>query len=556
MLKLSQIALLVALLALPAQVWAQNEGQDKLDEAAGLKIDAKTPDELKKVIRLCEEAIKAGLDEGNKALADQVLAAAALQRAQMMVQQLPRVANNPGAVRRLRDETMSDLDKALSANPKLVEALLLKTRLEALPGGSRENALKTITKAIELLKDKPVDQATAYILRAGLQENTNEKLADLQKAIEADSTNSDAWQARVAVLLTNGKLEEAVADAGKLLEKDPDNMFALEAAITALFQLKKFDEAVKLLTARIEKTPKNGPIYRARARAYIVQEKVDEALVDVNKAIELDPKDAESMLLRSRLYFSKGEVEKASRDVSDALAIAPDAVDGVAMRSLVASQEGRFADAIVDMEMLIRFDPTNISWIIQLGSLYQADKRPRLAIKLFDELLKQKPQEWRAHRVRGDAKLSINDHAGAIADYEAALKIIEAMDSKKIEEEDIDYSGLLNNLAWVLSTSPQDSVRDGKRSLELGLKACEATEYKKAHILSTLAACYAETGDFENARKWSEKAVELGAEEDNEQLEQLKKELEGYKADKPWREEQKTEENKKPLNPSGGAIET
>ncbi len=556
MLKLSQIALLVALLALPAQVWAQNEGQDKLDEAAGLKIDAKTPDELKKVIRLCEEAIKAGLDEGNKALADQVLAAAALQRAQMMVQQLPRVANNPGAVRRLRDETMSDLDKALSANPKLVEALLLKTRLEALPGGSRENALKTITKAIELLKDKPVDQATAYILRAGLQENTNEKLADLQKAIEADSTNSDAWQARVAVLLTNGKLEEAVADAGKLLEKDPDNMFALEAAITALFQLKKFDEAVKLLTARIEKTPKNGPIYRARARAYIVQEKVDEALADVNKAIELDPKDAESMLLRSRLYFSKGEVEKASRDVSDALAIAPDAVDGVAMRSLVASQEGRFADAIVDMEMLIRFDPTNISWIIQLGSLYQADKRPRLAIKLFDELLKQKPQEWRAHRVRGDAKLSINDHAGAIADYEAALKIIEAMDSKKIEEEDIDYSGLLNNLAWVLSTSPQDSVRDGKRSLELGLKACEATEYKKAHILSTLAACYAETGDFENARKWSEKAVELGAEEDNEQLEQLKKELEGYKADKPWREEQKTEENKKPLNPSGGAIET
>ncbi len=556
MLKLSQIALLVALLALPAQVWAQNEGQDKLDEAAGLKIDAKTPDELKKVIRLCEEAIKAGLDEGNKALADQVLAAAALQRAQMMVQQLPRVANNPGAVRRLRDETMSDLDRALSANPKLVEALLLKTRLEALPGGSRENALKTITKAIELLKDKPVDQATAYILRAGLQENTNEKLADLQKAIEADSTNSDAWQARVAVLLTNGKLEEAVADAGKLLEKDPDNMFALEAAITALFQLKKFDEAVKLLTARIEKTPKNGPIYRARARAYIVQEKVDEALADVNKAIELDPKDAESMLLRSRLYFSKGEVEKASRDVSDALAIAPDAVDGVAMRSLVASQEGRFADAIVDMEMLIRFDPTNISWIIQLGSLYQADKRPRLAIKLFDELLKQKPQEWRAHRVRGDAKLSINDHAGAIADYEAALKIIEAMDAKKIEEEDIDYSGLLNNLAWVLSTSPQDSVRDGKRSLELGLKACEATEYKKAHILSTLAACYAETGDFENARKWSEKAVELGAEEDNEQLEQLKKELEGYKADKPWREEQKTEENKKPLNPSGGAIET
>ncbi len=555
MLKLSQIALLVGLLALPGIAWAQNEGQDKLDEAAALKIEAKTPDELKKVIKLCEEAIKAGLDEGNKALADQVLAAAAFQRAQMMVQQLPRVANNPGAVRRLRDETMADLDRALVANPTLIEALLLKTRLETLPGGNRENAIKTVTKAIELLKDKPVDQATAYLLRAGLQESMDEKLNDLQKAIEADSTNSDAWQARVAILLANGKLEEAVADAGKLLEKDPENMFALEAAVTAMFQLKKFDEAVTLLTSRIEKSPKNGAIYRARARAYIVKEEVDKALEDVNKAIELDPKDAESMLLRSRLYFSKGEVEKASRDVSDALAIAPGAVDGVAMRSLVASQEGRFADAITDLETLVRFDPTNTRWIIQLGSLYQADKRPRLAIKLFDELLKQKPQEWRAQRVRGDAKLSINDHAGAIADYEAALKIIEGMDKKQLEEEDVDFSGLLNNLAWVLSTSPQDAVRDGKRSLELGLKACEATEYKQAHILSTLAACYAELGDFENARKWSEKAVELGSKEDNEQLEQLKKELEGYKENKPWREEQKTEENKKPLN-AGGVIET
>ena len=555
MLKLSQIALLIALMAMPGVGWAQNEGQDKLDEAASLKIEAKTPDELKKVVRLCEEAIKAGLDEGNQSLANQVLAAAAFQRAQMMIQQLPRVASNPGAVKRLRDETMSDLDKALGANPDLVEALVLKTQLEALPGGSRENAMKTITKAIELLKDKPVDQAKAYLMRSDLQENTDEKLSDLQKAIEADSMNALAWRTRVAVLLTTGKLEEAVADASKLLEKEPDNMFALEAAVTALFQLKKLDEAVTLLTVRIEKTPKNGPIYRARARAYIVKEELDKAMEDVNKAIELDPKDAESMLLRSRLYFSRGEVEKASRDVSDALAIAPDAVDGVAMRSLVASQEGRFADAITDLEMLVRFDPSNTRWIIQLGSLYQADKRPRKAIKLFDELLKQHPEEWRAQRVRGDAKLSINDHAGAIADYEGALKIIEKMDKKQIEEEDIDFSGLLNNLAWVLSTSPQDAVRDGKRSLELGLKACEATEYKQAHIVSTLAACYAETGDFENARKWSEKAVELGAEEDSEQLDQLKKELENYKADKPWREEQKTEENNKPIN-AGGTIET
>ena len=74
-------------------------------------------------------------------------------------------------------------------------------------------------------------------------------------------------------------------------------------------------------------------------------------------------------------------------------------------------------------------------------------------------------------------------------------------------EEDDEH--LLNNFAWVLATSPDDEFRDGKRAVELATKAAEQTNYETPHILSTLAAAYAETGDFENAKKWSAKAVEL-----------------------------------------------
>jgi hypothetical protein len=70
-----------------------------------------------------------------------------------------------------------------------------------------------------------------------------------------------------------------------------------------------------------------------------------------------------------------------------------------------------------------------------------------------------------------------------------------------------------------------------------------------------LAAAYAETGDFENARKWAAQAVELGRAEGHEQLEQLEKELESYKQEKAWREEQTTEENEKPLA-TGNVIDT
>ena len=107
-------------------------------------------------------------------------------------------------------------------------------------------------------------------------------------------------------------------------------------------------------------------------------------------------------------------------------------------------------------------------------------------------------------------------------------------------------------------------MRDGKRALELGKRACEITDYKAAYILSTYAAGYAENGDWENATKWSSKAVELSkqdlakastAEEKKRQaetLEHLENELESYKQKKPWRERQETEENNSPIRVGRG----
>lgn len=546
-----------------------NAGQAKLDEATALKLNATTPADLGKVIELCEEALKAGIDAGNTRLAKQLIAASAFQRAQLMVQSLPAVANNPNAVRQLRRKTMEELTKAVENNPQLAEAFILMAKLETLPGGDRGAAMNHLNKAIENLQDKPVDQSKAYILRAQLQEGNEERLADLRKAIKADSTNSDAWQMLIGIQLGLGKFQEAVDDAKKLLEKDEGNEIALLAAVEALSSLGKTDEAVELLDARIEKEDKNGMYYRVRAMVYRQKSYTDgisdadrdaanqQALQDLNKAIELDKRDAEALVMRGTLFYELEEFEKANRDISDSLLIRPDSVRGVMMRSMVAAQEGRFADAIADMEMLVRADPRNLDWIRQLASFYQLDKRPRLAIQLLDQLVQTDKQDWAALRLRGDAKLSVNLHQEAVEDYETAItKLEEKRDTLEAEEFKQDYSGLLNNLAWVLATSPKEELRNGKRSVELGLKACEATDYKAAHILSTLAAGYAEVGDFENARKWAAKAVELGKEEGHEQTDQLQKELESYEKDKPWREEQDTEENEKPLAAPSDTIDT
>ena len=138
--------------------------------------------------------------------------------------------------------------------------------------------------------------------------------------------------------------------------------------------------------------------------------------------------------------------------------------------------------------------------------------------------------------------MSIGKHAEAIADFEILLK------------QKPDDDNILNNFAWVLATSPDDKLRDGQRAIKLATKACEVTEYKKAHILSTLAAAYAETGDFETATKWSGKAVEMGVKE-KEVDDQLKKELESYQQKKPWRERQTIEEKADPVQPRRSDFE-
>jgi hypothetical protein len=56
-----------------------------------------------------------------------------------------------------------------------------------------------------------------------------------------------------------------------------------------------------------------------------------------------------------------------------------------------------------------------------------------------------------------------------------------------------------NNLAWFWATCPNAQYRDGKKAVDLATKACEITGWKYAELLGTLAAAYAEAGDFDSA---------------------------------------------------------
>lgn len=523
-------------------------GQPDLDEAMVQRIDAETPKQLQGVIALLESALVKGLSDQSKSFANKMIASIHLERAQAMVAQL--MQGGGLRARQVRTEAIETLKAAIKSDPELVDAYLLIARLNLLPEGDAQAVIDATTKAIELLADDPQEQSGAYLLRALRQTDDEARVKDVDAAVKANPANAEARKARAVLRMEKSDINGAIEDLKVLLKQDPTNEAVAQVAVEQLVELGRTADALSLLSDALQASPSEG-LYRLRGIIYRAEGKEDEALADFSKALAMQPKDPISLLQRAEISLSRGDVKSAKRDLGEAIRVEPRVVDSVAavrVRCYIAVEEGRLADAINDMNLIVQTNPKDSFWALQLSSLYVQDKRPRKAIELINEILTREPKNVSALRTRADTLLGLGDHAAAIKDYQTALEVgIESSQQK---------SGVLNNLAWVLATSPKDELRNGERSIKFGTEAAELTEFKEPHILSTLAAGYAEKGDFEQAVKWSTKAVELGREIEHNQVEQLEEELESYKESKPWREKQETEENKAPLLSPDDLIDT
>ena len=522
--------LVFLLLGVPgAAVWAANDGQADLDKATEAKLTANTLTDLGEVIRLCESALKKGLNEDNAAFARQLLASTLIQRGSIAAAAVFEGLPANGKWQDFRRVALADLQRAVELDPEQPEALYLIARLNLLPGGDQKGAVQALESASKAANEDAMLRAKILVLQAGVETDLEKKAAYLEEAIRIAPADPTALRTRGLLRATQGKTEEALADFDAALKADPEHAPTLEAKAMVLIQLKRYDEALSALAKVRELEPESVAPLVQEARVHALQENYQAALHNLEQAEKAEPENVGVLLLRATVYQQMEQNDKALADTEKALKLRPGLEPAMRLRAVLLAGSGKFDLAAEQLSELLKDDPKNLESQLQLAMLYQASEKPRKAIELYTEALRQDPKNSFALRGRADSYLSTGEHAKAIADYEKALEVA---------PED---TGVLNNFAWVLATSPVDELRNGKRAIELATKACELTDYKQAHILSTLAAGYAETGDFETARQWSQKAVELG---DEEQKEPLTKELESYKAEKPWRERQTAPEEK------------
>ena len=67
----------------------------------------------------------------------------------------------------------------------------------------------------------------------------------------------------------------------------------------------------------------------------------------------------------------------------------------------------------------------------------------------------------------------------------------------------------LTNLAWLLATSPDASLRNGPKAIELAKQGDRLAGGTNTLVLRTLAAAYAENGEFANAIRTARSAMQL-----------------------------------------------
>ena len=195
-----------------------------------------------------------------------------------------------------------------------------------------------------------------------------------------------------------------------------------------------------------------------------------------------------------------------------------------AFRGWARHKNGQTAEGLKDYAEAIRLRPKAPSWYSNRGLIHMEAKKVDDAIQDFTSAIELLPDSEVPYRNRAMAYSRKKDWAKAAEDYE------------KVVEINPDSAVGQNGLAWLLSTAPDAKVRDGKRALAAAQKACELSGYKNGGYLDTLAAAYAEVGEFDKAVEWQEKALKTG-DIPIKDVDAARQRLELFKAKKPYRGE-------------------
>ena len=319
----------------------------------------------------------------------------------------------------------------------------------------------------------------------------NEAIEQYQLAIEQNPGYAEAHSNLGRALAEQGRLKEAIEQYEEAVVINPDYAEAHNNLGFALTAQGRLDEAVSHYRQAIESDPKYAHAYNNLGLALAMQDKIDEAIGDFRKAIELDPAYGGAEANLGHALLSTSDVDGAIAHLRKALELGPETAEA----------------------------HKNLG--IGLGAKGLTDE----AIPQFERALQLAPNMAEAHYYLGMALVMKGRAAEGLAHWRQALR------------KEPDNLQALNDTAWLLSTSSDAALRNGSEAISLAEHAVQITSGREPAILGTLAAAYAESGDFDKAIETDQRAADLATQQGNARLaEALEGRLAKFQAKTPIRQ--------------------
>jgi tetratricopeptide (TPR) repeat protein len=247
-------------------------------------------------------------------------------------------------------------------------------------------------------------------------------------------------------------------------------------------------QALVHFEAAVDLNPNYWKGYHNRGVSLALQGMFDRAIADFSRAIELKPKYANAWFNRGEIYFELGNYESALSDYTQTVELTPDDYDAHIRRGHAYFYLRRFREALADYDRAAELKPDDVEAIVN----------------------------------RGDAQRSLGQWREAARNYQQAVTL------------DNRSGQAYRSVAWLMATCPEEKYRKGQLAVQAAERAVQLDGGKDFTYLDTLAAAYANAGEFEKAQQTMPFAIKAAPEK---QKEALRRRLELYKANQPYREQ-------------------
>jgi tetratricopeptide (TPR) repeat protein len=247
--------------------------------------------------------------------------------------------------------------------------------------------------------------------------------------------------------------------------------------------------------------------------------------IKLRAAVEADPTSARGFNDLGVLLLQTGRVEEAVEEFRKAAALKPDFAAARTNLGGALAKLGRLDEALVELRKALESDAGYAPAHYQMGLVLSRQGDAEGAIREWRSALELDPKYAEAHASLGGALYAQGLTAEALAHWRDAIQL---------QPND---APTLRRAAWVLATSPDAAIRDGDQAVAFAIRAVELSGGEDARTLDTLAAAYAEKGQFADAVLTARRAEARAAQENDPALAgAIRSRIALYQADRPFRD--------------------